>query len=347
MTGANARPSRTAAQRGAMERFKALVLEEQAGKVTTTISDLPRAALPEGEVTVRVAYSTLNYKDALAITGRGKIVRAYPMVPGIDFAGTVEESASPEFAPGDQVVLTGWGVGERHWGGLAEYARVKAAWLTRLPEGLTLQGSMGFGTAGLTAALCVLALEEAGVVLSEREVVVTGATGGVGSIAVALLARAGFNVTASTGRAAEHDYLRRLGARQIIDREELAAPSKRPLDSERWAGGIDTVGGATLAAILRATAYTGAVAACGLAGGTDLPTTVFPFILRGVRLLGVDSVLAAQGRREAAWARLARDFPAELLAEVTRTVPLAEAPALAAALLDGGVRGRIVVDIYG
>jgi acrylyl-CoA reductase (NADPH) len=328
-----------------MERFKALVLDERDGALTATIDELAPEALPAGDVTVRVAYSTINYKDALAITGRGKIVRKFPMVPGIDFAGTVESSEAAGFAPGDQVILTGWGVGERHWGGLADYARVKSSWLTRLPAGLTAETAMGFGTAGLTAALCVIALEEAGIAPSEREVIVTGATGGVGSVAVALLARAGFNVTAATGRASETDYLRHLGARQVIDRAELAAPSGRPLESERWAAGIDTVGGATLAAILRATAYTGAVAACGLAGGTDLPTSVFPFILRGVRLLGVDSVMAPQARREAAWARLARDFPTDLLAEVTRTVGLADVPALATALLDGQVRGRIVVDL--
>lgn len=326
-----------------MATFKALVLEEAEGKTVAAISTLDREALPVGEVTVRVAYSTLNYKDALAITGRGKIVRAFPMVPGIDFAGTVEESASPDFKPGDQVLLTGWGVGERHWGGLAEYARVKASWLTHLPAGLTPEQAMGFGTAGLTAALCVIALEDAGIAPSEREVVVTGAAGGVGSIAVALLAQVGFNVTASTGRPAEEDYLRQLGARQIIDRATLAIPSKRPLESERWAGGIDTVGSETLASVLRATAYTGAVAACGLAGGTDLPTTVLPFILRGVRLLGVDSVMAPAARRDAAWARLARDFPIAMLSQVTRTVALAEVPALAATLLDGAVRGRLVV----
>lgn len=326
-----------------MATFKALVLEEAEGKTVAAISTLDHEALPAGEVTVRVAYSTLNYKDALAITGRGKIVRAFPMVPGIDFAGTVEESASPDFKPGDQVLLTGWGVGERHWGGLAEYARVKASWLTHLPAGLTPEQAMGFGTAGLTAALCVIALEDAGIAPSEREVVVTGAAGGVGSIAVALLAQVGFNVTASTGRPAEEDYLRQLGARQIIDRATLTTPSKRPLESERWAGGIDTVGSETLASVLRATAYTGAVAACGLAGGTDLPTTVLPFILRGVRLLGVDSVMAPAARRDAAWARLARDFPIAMLSQVTRTVALAEVPALAATLLDGAVRGRLVV----
>lgn len=327
--------------------FKALVLEEQGGKVAGAIKELDREALPAGEVLVRVAYSTINYKDGLAISGRGRIVRSYPMVPGIDFAGTVEESASPDFAPGDAVILTGWGVGERHWGGLAQLARVRADWLVRLPAGLGPQAAMGFGTAGLTAMLCVSALEEQGVEPGEREVVVTGAAGGVGSVAVALLARAGHNVTASTGRAAEHDYLTGLGARQVIDRGVLAAPSKRPLESERWAGGVDTVGGDTLAAILRSMAYNGAVAACGLAGGTDLQTTVFPFILRGVRLIGIDSVQAARARRDAAWARLAREFPAGLPGEVTRTVALAEVPALADAIVDGQVRGRLIVDVNG
>jgi acrylyl-CoA reductase (NADPH) len=327
--------------------FRALVLEEQDGKVASAVRDLGRDALPVGDVLVRVAYSTLNYKDGLAITGRGRIVRAYPMVPGIDFAGTVEESASPDFSPGDQVILTGWGVGERHWGGLAQLARVRADWLVRLPEGLSAQGAMGFGTAGLTAMLCVAALEEQGVTPGEREVVVTGAAGGVGSVAVALLARAGHNVTASTGRATEHDYLTGLGARQIIDRSVLAAPSNRPLESERWAGGVDTVGGDTLATILRTTAYTGAVAACGLAGGTDLKTTVFPFILRGVRLIGIDSVMASPARREAAWARLAREFPAGLPGEMTQTVPLTEVANLADAIIDGQVRGRVIVDVNG
>ncbi len=328
-----------------MEPFKALVLRENDGAVVATIDELTSEALPTGEVTVRISHSTLNYKDALAITGRGKIVRAYPMVPGIDFAGVVEESSSAAFAPGTPVLLTGWGVGERYWGGLADYARVKEAWLTPMPAGLSAAQAMSFGTAGLTAALCVLALEDAGIVPNEREVVVTGATGGVGSVATALLAQAGYHVTASTGRPDEEPYLRQLGATQIIERAALATPSKRPLESERWAGGIDTVGGDTLAALVRTTAYNGAVAACGLAGGTDLPTTVFPFILRGVRLLGVDSVMASPERRNAAWARLASAFPLDLLSEMTKTVSLAEVPALASALLDGGVRGRIVVDL--
>lgn len=328
-----------------MEQFPALVLRETAGQVSAAVEQLTLDDLPAGDVTVQIDYSTLNYKDALAITNRGKIVRGYPIVPGIDFAGTVTASSDDRYQPGDQVVLTGWGVGERYWGGLGRYARVRGDWLTPLPTGLSLQQAMSFGTAGLTAALCVLALEAAGLTPSEREVVVTGATGGVGSVATALLAQAGYNVTASTGQASEEAYLRQLGANQIIDRSVLSTPSKRPMESERWAGGVDTVGGDTLAAVIRMTAYNGAIAACGLAGGTDLPTTVFPFILRGVRLLGVDSVQATPEHRAAAWARLASAFPLDLLATVTRTVGLNEVPALAGALLDGNVRGRIVVDL--
>jgi acrylyl-CoA reductase (NADPH) len=327
------------------DSFKALVLEERDGKPQAAIRELGRDDLPAGEVLVRVAYSSLNYKDGLAITGQGRIIRNYPMVPGIDFTGTVVESASPAYRPGDQVILTGWGVGERHWGGFSQMARVNADWLVPLPTGLGPRDAMAFGTAGFTAMLCVMALEEAGIAPGEREVVVTGAAGGVGSVAVALLARAGHNVTASTGRAAEHDYLTALGARQIIDRSTLSTPSNRPLESERWAGGVDTVGGDTLATLLKAVAYTGAVAACGLAGGSSLNTTVLPFILRGVRLLGVDSVMCTRPRREAAWARLARDVPADQLARVTRTIPLADLPTVAADILAGNVRGRIVVDV--
>jgi acrylyl-CoA reductase (NADPH) len=327
------------------DSFKALVLEERDGKPQAAIRDLGSDALPAGDVLVRVAYSSLNYKDGLAITGQGRIIRNYPMVPGIDFAGTVVESSSPAYQPGDEVILTGWGVGERHWGGFAGMARAKADWLVKLPAGLSAHGAMAFGTAGLTAMLCVMALEDAGIVPGEREVVVTGAAGGVGSVAVALLARAGHNVTASTGRAEEHNYLAALGARQIIDRSSLSTLSNRPLESERWAGGVDTVGGDTLASVLKAVAYTGAVAACGLAGGSGLNTTVLPFILRGVRLLGVDSVMCARPRREAAWGRLASDFPADQLARVTQTVPLADLPALAGDILAGKVRGRVVVDV--
>ncbi len=325
--------------------FKALVLNEHDGKPVAAIQTLPDDALPAGEVTVAVAYSTLNYKDALAITGQGKIVRQYPIVPGVDFAGTVEVSSSPAYQPGDQVVLTGWGVGERSWGGLAQRATVKADWLIPLPAGLSLRDAMGFGTAGLTAALCVQALEEQGLRPSGREVAVTGAAGGVGSAAVALLAQAGYTVVASTGRPETHDYLAALGARQFLDRAALSAPANRPLESERWGGAIDTVGGDTLAALLRATAYGGAVAACGLVGGAHLATTVFPFILRGVRLIGVDSVSCPTARRMVAWARLARDFPGELRTQLARVAPLAEVPALAESLLAGQVRGRIIVDV--
>lgn len=327
------------------DSFKALVLEERDGKPQAAIQELGRDALPAGDVLVQVAYSSLNYKDGLAITGAGRIIRNYPAIPGIDFVGTVVESASPAYQPGDQVILTGWGVGERHWGGFSQLARVKSDWLVKLPENLSPHGAMAFGTAGFTAMLCVMALEDAGIAPGDREIVVTGAAGGVGSVAVALLARAGHNVTASTGRAEEHDYLTALGARQIIDRATLATPSNRPLESERWAGGVDTVGGDTLATILKAVAYTGAVAACGLAGGTSLNTTVLPFILRGVRLLGVDSVMCVRPRREAAWARLARDFPAAQLGRVTRTIPLADLPAAAADILAGKIRGRVVVDV--
>jgi acrylyl-CoA reductase (NADPH) len=327
------------------DNFKALVLEERDGKPQTAIRELGRDALPDGDVLVQVAYSSLNYKDGLAITGQGRIIRNYPMVPGIDFSGTVVESASPAYQPGDQVILTGWGVGERYWGGFSQLARVKSDWLVPLPAGLSPRDAMAFGTAGFTAMLCVMALEDAGITPGEREVVVTGAAGGVGSVAVALLAQAGHNVTASTGRAEEHDYLTALGARQIIDRSTLATLSNRPLESERWAGGVDTVGGDTLATVLKAVAYIGAVAACGLAGGTSLNSTVLPFILRGVRLLGVDSVMCARPRREAAWARLAHDFPADQLARVTQTVPLADLPTAAADILAGKVRGRIVVDV--
>src|SRR5581483_7180949 len=269
------------------DTFKALVVDQRDGQISAAIQELGLEALPAGDVLVDVAYSSLNYKDGLAITGRGKIIRQFPMAPGIDFAGTVAESQHPAYQPGDQVVLTGWGVGERHWGGMSQKARVKGDWLVPLPEGLTLEQSMAIGTAGFTAMLCVMALEAQGIVPG-RELAVTGAAGGVGSVAVALLARQGHAVVASTGRAAERDYLAALGAREVIGR--LPAEGK-PLESERWGGAIDTVGGATLAAVLRALAYGGSVAACGNAGGVELNTTVFPFILRGVSLLGIESVM--------------------------------------------------------
>ena len=327
------------------DTFRALVLDRQDGKTTARIDELPVSALPAGEVLVEVVYSTLNYKDGLAITGAGKIVRQFPFVPGIDFAGTVRESTDARYGPGDRVVLTGWGVGERHWGGLAQLARVKADWLVPLPEGLSLEEAMAIGTAGFTAMLAVMALEREGLDPGRGEVVVTGAAGGVGSIAVALLARAGFRAVASTGRRELDGYLRDLGAAEIVDRSLFTAASKAPLDSARWAGGIDTVGADTLVNLLKAVQYRGVVAACGLAGGAAMNGTVYPFILRGVRLIGIDSVLSPLPERRQAWARLARDLDRARLKAVTRLVPLSQAPKLAAGFLKGAVKGRLVVDV--
>lgn len=325
----------------ANDSFKALVLEQRDGRIDATIQELATSALPAGDVLVDIAYSTLNYKDGLAITGRGKIIRQFPMVPGIDFAGTVAESQHPDYHPGDAVLLTGWGVGERHWGGLAQRARVKGDWLVPLPAGLDARSAMAVGTAGFTAMLCVLALEQHGLTPG-REVLVTGAAGGVGSVAVALLAQAGHKVVASTGRAEAADYLHALGAVDVIGR--LPAEG-RPLESERWAGVVDTVGGATLAAALRSTANGGGVAACGNAGGIELNTTVFPFILRGVNLLGIESVQYPRGARPAAWARIAHDLPANTLERMVQGIALHDVPAYAAQIVDGKVRGRVVVDV--
>jgi acrylyl-CoA reductase (NADPH) len=332
-------------------RFRALYLEQDDGKTRASIRELSPGELPEGDVTVAVRYSTLNYKDGLAITGKGKIVRSFPFVPGVDFAGVVEESTSPEFKPGDEVILTGWGVGERHWGGFAQKARVRSEWLVRPPEGLSLERAMAMGTAGFTAMLCVLALEEAGLRPSEGngetagEVVVTGASGGVGSVAVALLARAGHRVVAATGRTEERDYLASLGAAEVIGREELATDPARPLERARWAGAVDTVGGDILAGLLKTMAQRASVAACGNAGGVALNTTVLPFILRGVRLLGIDSVLCPRARRVEAWERIARDLPAEVFERVTTVAPLGDVPRLAEEILAGRTRGRVVVDV--
>jgi acrylyl-CoA reductase (NADPH) len=326
-------------------RFRAFVVREGASGRTAGFEDLAPGDLPDGELTVAVRYSSLNYKDALAVTGRGKVLRKLPMVPGIDLAGTVVESRAPSFRPGDEVLVTGFGIGEAWFGGYAGLARVKADWALPIPGGLTARRAMGVGTAGLTAALCVDGLVDAGVAPGEREVVVTGAAGGVGSVAVALLARAGFRVAASTGRPAEAPFLERLGASRIVPREELARAATKPLESETWAGGVDAVGGNVLGTVLRQTAYGGAVAACGLAGGADLPTTVLPFILRGVRLLGVDSVMAARDRRERAWARIARDLSPDLLDALTTEIPLADVPAWSEKLLAGAVRGRTVVAV--
>lgn len=323
-----------------MQTFKALVVES-GDPYTAQIRQATLDELPQGDVLVRVAYSSLNYKDGLAITGAGKVIRSFPMVPGIDLAGTVLESASPAYKPGDPVILTGWGVGERHWGGLAELARVRSEWLVPLPQGLSLQQAMGIGTAGFTAMLAVMALE-AHAIDKSKEVLVTGAAGGVGSLAVALLARLGYRVVASTGRTSEEAYLRSLGAGEILDRAVLTAPSK-PLESERFGGAVDTVGGAVLAGVLPRMAYGGSVAACGNAGGVKLETTVFPFILRGVNLLGIDSVMCPREKRLEAWQRLAHDLPRPLLEEAMQVVSLEEVPERAQAILQGQVRGRVVV----
>ena len=308
-----------------------------------TFGQLSDQDLPEGDVTVDVAWSSLNYKDGLAVTGKGRIMRSFPMVAGIDLAGVVVSSDSAQWKRGDEVVLTGWGLSEVHPGGFTQRQRVRSEWLTPKPPGLTLQQTMAVGTAGLTAMLCVLALEGAGLQAGDGEVVVTGAAGGVGSIAVAVLAKLGHAVTASTGRAEAAGYLRKLGATGLIDRNELATPG-RPLDKERWAGGIDTVGSQTLATLLAQTRYRGAVVACGLAGGNDLPATVLPFILRAVSLLGIDSVMCPRALREQAWRRLGSDLPIELLEEMTTVEPMSKVPELAETILAGRTRGRVVID---
>ena len=325
--------------------FSAILIDKNEQGQSVSVQSLDDSALPDGDVTVDVAFSTLNYKDGLAITGKGPVVRKWPMVPGIDLVGSVSESSNPEFAKGDTVVLNGWGVGEGHWGGLAQKARLKGDWLIKLPAAFTGEQAMAIGTAGYTAALSVDALIKHGVTPDQGEVLVTGATGGVGSVAVALLAKAGFNVVASSGKASETEYLQKLGATTIIDRAELSAPGK-PFQRERWAGAIDSVGSHTLANILAATKYRGAVAACGLAQGSDLATTVMPFILRGVSLLGIDSVTCPKAPRMAAWDRLARDLDKDLLALIAGTeIGLADAIQAASDLIDGKVRGRIIVDV--
>lgn len=329
-------------------RYRALVVDRDERGVTAQIRELRADDFPPDEVTVEVTCSDLNYKDGLAITGQGPILRSHPMVPGIDYAGTVIESGSLEFRSGDRVIATGWGIGERTWGGFAQLARARAAWLVPLPEGLTLRQSMAIGTAGLTAMLCLMALEEQGLSptsAGDREVLVTGAAGGVGSIAVALLGQHGYNVTAVTGRAETHDYLRDIGAKKIIGREDLPLDRARPLESQRWAGAIDAVGGDLLAAVLPRVAYYGTVACCGNAGGAALSTSVLPFILRGIRLVGVESVLCPRERRLIAWQRLARELPPDRLDRITQIIPLGEAPRLAQEILRGRVRGRVVIDV--
>ena len=324
--------------------FNAIVIDKAEDQLTCGLQQLDESALPEGEVLIDVAYSTLNYKDALAVTGASPIARIFPLVPGIDLAGTVRESASADWKAGDKVVLNGWGVGEGHWGGLAQVARLKASWLVPLPAAFSAKQAMAIGTAGYTAALCVDTLIKAGVTPDQGEILVTGATGGVGSVAVALLKKAGFTVAGSTGKASEADYLKTLGADSVIDRAELSEKG-RPLAKERWAGVVDSVGSHTLVNACAATKYGGAVTACGLAQGFDLPGTVMPFILRGVRLLGVDSVMCPKPLRLAAWERLARDLDPAALDLIATEVGLGEAIATAADLLAGKVRGRVVVDV--
>ncbi|MCW5613359.1 MAG: oxidoreductase [Rubrivivax sp.] len=324
--------------------FKALLLEKDDAGFRASLTELDESRLPDADVLVQPEYSTLNYKDGLALTNKAPVVRSWPMVPGIDGAGTVVDSRHPGWKPGDRFVHNGWGVGETHWGCLAGRARLKGEWLVRLPAAFTPRQAMAIGTAGYTAMLCVMALERHGVQPGDGEVLVTGATGGVGSVAIALLAKQGFRVVAATGKAAEADYLQQLGAAAVMDRAELASPGK-PLQKERWAAVVDAVGSHTLVNALAQTRYGGTVAACGLAAGMDLPGTVAPFILRGVTLAGVDSVMAPRALREQAWARLAAELDPALLETMTSEVGLAEAVAAAGRLMAGTVRGRIVVRI--
>ena len=327
-----------------MLTFKAIVIEKNDSGQSVALKDFDEKDFMDGDVTVRVEYSTINYKDGLAITGKAPVVRRFPMIAGVDFAGTVEHSDHPAWKAGDKVICNGWGMGETHLGAYAQKARVKGDWLVRLPATINTRDAMAIGTAGYTAMLCVIALENAGITSDKGPVVVTGAAGGVGSVAVAILAKLGYQVIASTGRAQEADYLKGLGAAEIIDRKELAGPVK-PLAKERFAGGIDSVGSTTLANLLSMTRYGGAVAACGLAGGMDLPASVAPFILRGVSLLGIDSVMCPLPKREAAWKRLESDLDRQKLAAMTTEIGLGQVIETAPSIIGGGVRGRIVVNI--
>ena len=327
-----------------MATFKAIVIDKADTGQTVRLTDFDEKDLMDGDVTVRVEWSTVNYKDGLAITGKAPVVRRFPMIAGVDFAGTVESSTHPKWKPGDQVILNGWGVGETRLGAYAEKARVKGDWLVRRPAGISTRDAMAIGTAGYTAMLAVMALERAGINPSRGPVIVTGAAGGVGSVAVALLAKLGYAVAVSTGRPEEAAYLNGLGASEIINRNELAGPA-RPLAKERWAGGIDAVGSTTLANVLSMTRYGGAVAACGLAGGMDLPTTVAPFILRGISLIGIDSVMCPLPHREAAWRRLEADLDHKKVMAMASEINLDEVIAAGGRIVDGKVRGRIVVKI--
>ena len=327
-----------------MATFKAIRIDKADKGTTATLTQFDEAELMEGDVTVRVEWSTLNYKDGLAVTGKAPVVRRFPMIAGIDFAGTVEQSSHPDWKAGDKVVGTGWGMGETHLGAYAEKARVKGDWLVRLPDGMSTREAMAIGTAGYTAMLSVLALEQYGLSPKSGPIVVTGAAGGVGSVATAVMSKLGYHVIASTGRLSEADYLKGLGAAEVIDRNELSGPVK-PLAKERWAGGIDSVGSTTLANVLSMTKYGGAIAACGLAAGMDLPSSVAPFILRGVCLLGIDSVMCPIERRRVAWSRLASDLDRGKLSDITQEIGLDQVIDFGAKILAGHVRGRIVVKI--
>ncbi len=325
--------------------FTALVLED-GDDLTVELKSLAKSDLPDGDVTVAVEYSTVNYKDGLIVDGnKGRLVRSFPHVPGIDFAGTVEHSDSPDYKPGDKVVLTGWRVGEIHWGGLAQFARVQSGWLVPLPDGISTLQAMAVGTAGFTAMLCVDALEQNGLVPDDGEVLVTGAAGGVGSTATAILGNRGYSVVASTGRRELDAYLTDLGATEIIDRDDLAAAEPRPLEKERWAGCVDSVAGSTLATVLAQMKYGSSVAACGLAGGNSLETTILPFILRSVSLLGIDSVMQPAENRQRIWQRIVDDLPLAKLDAMTTVRPLADVPQIATEILQGQVRGRTVIDV--
>ena len=327
-----------------MATFKAMVIEKADGGTKSALTDFDEANLMDGDVTVRVEYSTLNYKDGLAITGKAPVVRRFPMIAGIDFAGTVEASSHPDWKPGDKVILNGWGLGETHLGAFGEKARVKGDWLVPLPATMSTREAMAIGTAGYTAMLAVMALEKHGLAPDSGPLAITGAVGGVGSVAIAILAKRGFTVHAVTGRPQEADYLKSQGAVEIVARADLSGPVKA-LAKERWAGGVDAVGSTMLANLLSMTRYGGAVAACGLAGGMDLPTSVAPFILRGVCLYGIDSVMCPLAKRKEAWKRLETDLDRPKLATMTREIGLSELPEAAAAILKGEVRGRIVVKI--
>ncbi|GLC96485.1 dehydrogenase [Cupriavidus sp. TA19] len=328
-----------------IDRFRAVMLREENAKTVADVESLTVDALPSEDTLVRIEYSTINFKDALAVTGRGKIVKSWPLVPGIDFAGTVVESSNPEFKTGMKVVLTGWSVGEKYWGGFSQYQRVKSDWLVPLPEGLTTRQAMMVGTAGFTAMLCVNALERAGVTPASGPVFVTGAAGGVGSVAVAILKKLGYQIVALTGDLAKHDYVATLGAGEFADGPQWA-DQPRPLEGQRWAAAIDTVGSKVLARVLAEMQYGGVVAACGLAGGADLPTTVMPFILRKVNLIGVDSVMLPRQDRIAAWNRVVNDLPFEMLEGISATtISLADIKGAAERMLDGKLKGRVLVDV--